>query len=527
MSEPFDPYRKWLGIPAQDQPPHHYRLLGISPFEDDPDVIENAANRQMQHVRTYQQGRNAAHSQRILNELSAAKLILLDHDKKFSYDKLLRRELKLRKQAPGSHPPAVANGSGPAATGGLPQGIPSGPVQGHPAAPVSPPSIAEFPPQTGIPMGTPTGTAAPFPPAVARSGLPVSRPTSRSKRRGRGRRKSSPWPLVLGMIAVVVAIGILVILLHQSKQDSARRGVGGIPQPPVIPPSAMSGTRGARGHSPTSPRSSTRQANPPSHQASTPRNLDIGRAALPEWPRMVEDELEGARGDPSAPGTSEARFPFVASPPAGPDRFDDMVIAARRAMAERDYPNLRDFSQQVNQETKLGDAEQVAVAAQLDAVRVLLEEFALGVRRALVRARTEPESFEVFGHPLILEPHSEGVTRYTFDGEAREFALDRFSDSLRGAAAEELIALADIGCRPAKPGEPESAVDRNYRRIYVAIFWQWTTRRTSSGRNSLAGRCNCGASRPKKEPIIRYCGKNCRMPAPWRSSSSARQARQG
>ncbi len=24
---PFDAYRKWLGIPPEEQPPHHYRLL--------------------------------------------------------------------------------------------------------------------------------------------------------------------------------------------------------------------------------------------------------------------------------------------------------------------------------------------------------------------------------------------------------------------------------------------------------------------------------------------------------------------
>src|SRR5437016_4429115 len=42
MPEEFDAYRKWLGIPPEDQPPHHYRLLGIAPFEDDPDVIQNA-----------------------------------------------------------------------------------------------------------------------------------------------------------------------------------------------------------------------------------------------------------------------------------------------------------------------------------------------------------------------------------------------------------------------------------------------------------------------------------------------------
>ena len=43
MAEQFDPYRKWLGIPSQDQPPNHYQLLGIPALENDPDVIENAA----------------------------------------------------------------------------------------------------------------------------------------------------------------------------------------------------------------------------------------------------------------------------------------------------------------------------------------------------------------------------------------------------------------------------------------------------------------------------------------------------
>jgi hypothetical protein len=93
MAEEFDPYRKWLGIPPQDQPAHHYRLLGIAPFEDDPDVIENAATRQLAHVRTFQTGRHAALSQRLLTELTAAKLCLLMPEKKVAYDEQLRERL--------------------------------------------------------------------------------------------------------------------------------------------------------------------------------------------------------------------------------------------------------------------------------------------------------------------------------------------------------------------------------------------------------------------------------------------------
>ncbi|HQU46303.1 MAG TPA: hypothetical protein PK867_26085, partial [Pirellulales bacterium] len=78
MSESLDPYRKWLGIPPAEQPPDHYRLLGVGRFEDDPDTISNAADRQMAHVRTFQTGPHSAVSQKLLNEIAAARVCLLD-----------------------------------------------------------------------------------------------------------------------------------------------------------------------------------------------------------------------------------------------------------------------------------------------------------------------------------------------------------------------------------------------------------------------------------------------------------------
>ena len=35
----FDPYHKWLGILPEEQPPNHYRLLGIVDFESDEDDL--------------------------------------------------------------------------------------------------------------------------------------------------------------------------------------------------------------------------------------------------------------------------------------------------------------------------------------------------------------------------------------------------------------------------------------------------------------------------------------------------------
>ena len=102
VSGMLDPYHRWLGISPKDQPPNHYRLLGIDLFEADPEVIRDAAEQRMAHVRTYQLGQYAELSQRILNELAAAKACLLDPQKKGAYDAGLRA---CQAAPPGKTPP--------------------------------------------------------------------------------------------------------------------------------------------------------------------------------------------------------------------------------------------------------------------------------------------------------------------------------------------------------------------------------------------------------------------------------------
>ncbi len=91
MAKQFDPYHKWLAIPPQEQPPNHYRLLGVSLFESDPDVIDSAADKCMAHLRSFQTGQNAAHAQKLLNEVSAARVCLLNADQRATYDMHLRQ----------------------------------------------------------------------------------------------------------------------------------------------------------------------------------------------------------------------------------------------------------------------------------------------------------------------------------------------------------------------------------------------------------------------------------------------------
>jgi WD40 repeat protein len=88
----FDPYHKWLGIPPREQPAHHYRLLGITDFESDRDVISTAAERQTVFLRTLQAGEHTVLVAEMLNEISQARVTLLNADQKAEYDEGLRKQ---------------------------------------------------------------------------------------------------------------------------------------------------------------------------------------------------------------------------------------------------------------------------------------------------------------------------------------------------------------------------------------------------------------------------------------------------
>lgn len=171
MPEPFDPYRKWLGIPQENQPPTHYQLLGIPEGEGDPDVIENAANRQMAHVRTFQSGKHSKLSQEILNQLASAKRVLLTPGKKAEYDAQLVASLP-------------------------------------PAPPPSPTTAASQPASTSSPTET---------------SIHLRGSSRKSIRRRRRQRKSSSLPLLLGIIALAIAIGLIALLANRQRRDRAHR----------------------------------------------------------------------------------------------------------------------------------------------------------------------------------------------------------------------------------------------------------------------------------------------------------------
>ena len=100
----FNPYHRWLQIPPSEQPPSHYRLLGLVMFESESEVIDNAADQRIAHLRTVQSGPNGRLAQNIINEVSQARIVLLNAEKKAKYDAQLRAEIDA--EANAAQPPA-------------------------------------------------------------------------------------------------------------------------------------------------------------------------------------------------------------------------------------------------------------------------------------------------------------------------------------------------------------------------------------------------------------------------------------
>jgi hypothetical protein len=212
MSEDFDPYLKWLGIPPKHQPPHHYRLLGLEAFESDPDAIENAADRQMTHLRTFRNGKRVDLAERILNEIAEARVCLLNRERKEEYDAKLR-VIEAKRQAAqkkrNGHAAKVAqplvDESGDAARRRLPSGPTAKPI-----------AVAAPPTPQSAPMAMPVAVAAESP-----------SPSFVSDARTNVRRRKQTPVLALAVLGIlllgVAAVGALIApSLLQSPDEIAK-----------------------------------------------------------------------------------------------------------------------------------------------------------------------------------------------------------------------------------------------------------------------------------------------------------------
>ena len=209
MAEEFNPYHVWLGIPPKDQPANHYRLLSINLFETSADVIDNAADRQMAHLRTIQVGKHGELSQRLLNEVAAARVCLLDPKKRAAYDQQLRA--KLAAAAPAAASGAELPAAGSSAIQRQPPRRTTGPVPASPAASI--PTAAPLPQQSADPWDNLLGN----PDVKLPTGAGSKSAKSSAAKRGANNRN-----MMIGIgvaVAMVAVAGIGLLLLNGSSSD--------------------------------------------------------------------------------------------------------------------------------------------------------------------------------------------------------------------------------------------------------------------------------------------------------------------
>ncbi len=284
---PFDPYLNWLGIPPHEQPPSFYRLLGVILFESNPEVIQQAADRQSLHVGAYQSGPQGEICQQLLSEIAMAQFCLLDPQQKAAYDGQLYESLAQRGERSVSAPPPPASMTGarqfhstppqygPQSGVGPPQ--PSQVVQGpmtmsSPLPPMqappvmqAPPPVMQMPPNrmsappgfvqamqrpptpAAMPMAVPfpvatavfTGPAASptAPPAIppAAPQRPIdelesltSEPTTRRCILKRNRKVDYTKEIIIGSVVVVAGVLLFIAYVAVKSHDPSEHGLGGI-----------------------------------------------------------------------------------------------------------------------------------------------------------------------------------------------------------------------------------------------------------------------------------------------------------
>ncbi|HEX5445361.1 MAG TPA: hypothetical protein VFW87_16165, partial [Pirellulales bacterium] len=282
MADSFDPYHKWLGISPKDQPPHYYRLLALELFESDPDVIESAADQRMAHLRTFQTGQNSALSQQLLNELSTAKLCLLNPQKKADYDRQLRERLE-RQTAAAS-----------AAAGAPVRPLPVGQVPSDATA------------QRQAPRPVPGGaSAAPAAPVVASGGRAAAPSILQRKSR-----QTPVWkqPAVLGTAGALVLFATAAYFLASSDlitRDTATKqrneprtteNTEDSPPPPAVAANSETNAPGTADRTADSPaNASARTQSAATRPAGDQPDFEIIEAAWGAGEKWI-DVTEGVRG---------------------------------------------------------------------------------------------------------------------------------------------------------------------------------------------------------------------------------------
>jgi hypothetical protein len=226
MSDVFDPYYQWLGIPPEEQPPDHYRLLGLSRFEDDADAIREAVLDATTLVRKHALGPHSELSQQLLNEIHHASAVLQSADRRSRYDEALRGPPR----KPGRTEPARPEPIRPSSV--------MEPLNFPAASQAIPEAISGPPPSALPPPSPPRRRSEPQPPIRASEVEPDAQQIEISF--GGLFSKTWHWQALIGVVGLLLAVmGILIV--EAMNRPPAEEQV--VERPPVNPTRSATPTR--------------------------------------------------------------------------------------------------------------------------------------------------------------------------------------------------------------------------------------------------------------------------------------------
>ncbi len=195
MQDPLDAYQQWLGIPPEEQPPDHYRLLGLARLESDAQLVTAAAQRQIARIKRQATRDQLAVAQKLVKQIARARSLLLDPQLRAQYNARLQRA-------------AASPGAGQRT--GAPRS----------AGPEIHPQEADLPPLPAIDTRRSRGgPGASGPPDQAGPG---QQPATAAGRKKFLDPRHFPWPLRVTMGLLAAAI-LLALVLPQLWPDRSQR----------------------------------------------------------------------------------------------------------------------------------------------------------------------------------------------------------------------------------------------------------------------------------------------------------------
>ena len=370
MPADFDAYHKWLGISPREQPPNRYRLLGIDLFEDDKEVIDAAANRQMSHLQELAAaGPDVEVAQKLLNEIAAARVCLLDVGEKAAYDAALKHSQPRPRAMPAARRASV----------------------GHPAVPPRV-AIVQQPPADKV------GRAVSLTPGVD---VTQRRPPAAAPSTLHRSKKLMAFVVALAAAAVVSG-AVLAVFVFRQPGNRSSLGIS------AVPGNAVQGNDivAASERDKDSIRPPTSAGTDGEKEAKKPPD-DTEEDWLPKLTHQKND---------SPP-------PDVKQNPPPPSKTDPLV-PARAALAAGKIPefiqHLQTYLNGDPQSPWKGEAEEMLRQAQLatsddEIKKILLQQVNKLTDQQFeeVAARKRPLEFKPpVSHPILVQAFSEGVNRH-------------------------------------------------------------------------------------------------------------------